>query len=107
MKTDINNPRLYGQTLPKGPYACQNYSDGCDEVIEVVGGMGEKLVECRFWDDEDGERGKTIAAYMQLFAAAPEMLDALRIVYAHLCTTSGDTVTSFIVHSAIAKAIQS
>jgi hypothetical protein len=73
-----NEPTPITPCTTSGPYAYRRSSDGCDETWEVFAeGDGRVIAAIPFWDEGDGLAAAKAEAEARLFAAAPDLLEAL------------------------------
>jgi hypothetical protein len=91
-----------------GPYSYCQSSDGCDDFWDIVApGVEHRIGSVLFWDDDEQWAARA-EANARLFAAAPELLDSLRLADIFTTATAGTTYnaseTRRRVCAAIAKA---
>jgi hypothetical protein len=91
-----------------GPYFYCRDKDGVDDCWFICE-AGDELpfASIPFWDTEDGSKGRELEATARLLAAAPQMLETLKLIETRMvkCNVdSGDIQLRWLVRAAVAKA---
>ncbi|HXE54662.1 MAG TPA: hypothetical protein VN541_16695 [Tepidisphaeraceae bacterium] len=92
--------------FPAGPYTYSRDKDGCDDVWNVyASGCDRPITSIPFWGDEPDWAMRTEAT-AKLFAAAPDLLEALRMADASLTLLARNGYTEFPAGQEIRAAIE-
>ncbi len=89
-----------------GPYLCERYRDGCDDVIQIKAADGSYVADITYWDEPDTDDAAKAEADALLLSAAPELLAALEHALEYLkANGDGAASTIAVVSSAIARTL--